>query len=250
MAIAAPPPPGPWPRRGDRPRQPPHRRPAGDLRTAIDRLARQEAPGFPLPDRGELWDLRALYADPMRNLARPATRHAAQAEYVPKSPIIAVFAQVKRVGCGVCKTVGSAYVGSNPTPATTCENGPLAGNSRLRGPFPLCPGMCHLVALRTAVSRCPRTYSGRRRCPGTVGAHRRLFHGRPRTGRASGVFRLDRRRLVGLVGASAIALMACRPSAIRAGTVCPCPLGTPGLMSFRTQPSWRRPAPHGATSVP
>jgi hypothetical protein len=24
----------------------------------------------------------------------------------------------------VCKTVGLAYVGSNPTPATTCENGP------------------------------------------------------------------------------------------------------------------------------
>jgi hypothetical protein len=24
----------------------------------------------------------------------------------------------------VCKTVGSAYVGSNPTPATTCENSP------------------------------------------------------------------------------------------------------------------------------
>ena len=24
----------------------------------------------------------------------------------------------------VCKTVGSAYVGSNPTPATTCENTP------------------------------------------------------------------------------------------------------------------------------
>ena len=47
----------------------------------------------------------------------------------------------------VCKTVGSAYVGSNPTPATTCENGPLPGNSRLRGPFLLCPAMCHLVAL-------------------------------------------------------------------------------------------------------
>ena len=29
-----------------------------------------------------------------------------------------------------CKTVGSAYVGSNPTPATTCEDGPLAANSR------------------------------------------------------------------------------------------------------------------------
>jgi hypothetical protein len=48
----------------------------------------------------------------------------------------------------VCKTVGSAYVGSNPTPATTCENGPLARNSRLCGPFLLCPVVCHLVALR------------------------------------------------------------------------------------------------------
>ena len=84
----------------------------------------------------------------------------------------------------VCKTVGSAYVGSNPTPATTCVNGPLARNSRLCGPFLLCPVVCHLVALRAAVSRCPRTYSGRRRAAGTVGMHRRLFHGRARTGRA------------------------------------------------------------------
>jgi hypothetical protein len=87
-----------------------------------------------------------------------------------------------------CKTVGSAYVGSNPTPATTCENGPLARNSRLCGPFLLCPVVCHLVALRAAVSRCPRTHSGRDSCPITVGAHRRLFHGRPRTGRAGGRF--------------------------------------------------------------
>jgi hypothetical protein len=43
-----------------------------------------------------------------------------------------------------CKTVGSAYVGSNPTPATTCGNGPLAGISRLGGPFFLCPVVCHL----------------------------------------------------------------------------------------------------------
>ena len=81
----------------------------------------------------------------------------------------------------VCKTVGSAYVGSNPTPATTCENGPLAGNSRLCGPFLLCPVMCHLVALYVTVSRCPRTYSGRRRAARTVGIHRRLStdgHGR------------------------------------------------------------------------
>jgi hypothetical protein len=97
----------------------------------------------------------------------------------------------------VCKTVGSAYVGSNPTPATTCENGPLAGNSRLSGPFLLCPVVCHLVALRAAVSRCPRTYSGRDSCPITVGAHRRLFHGRPRTGRAGGMFRLYTRRSAG-----------------------------------------------------
>src|SRR5271163_3983391 len=74
------------------------------------------------------------------------------------------------------------------TPATTCENGPLAGNSRLDGPFLLCPGVCHLVALRAAVSRCPRTHSGRDSCPITVGAHRRLFHGGPRTGRAGGRF--------------------------------------------------------------
>ena len=43
------------------------------------------------------------------------------------------------------------------TPATTCENGPLAGNSRLCGPFLLCPGVCHLVALWTPVLRGPRT---------------------------------------------------------------------------------------------
>jgi hypothetical protein len=36
----------------------------------------------------------------------------------------------------VCKTVGSAYVGSNPTPATTSENGPLAAETRPGGPFP------------------------------------------------------------------------------------------------------------------
>jgi len=88
---------------------------------------------------------------------------------------------VTRTGGACCKTVGSAYVGSNPTPATTCEDGPLAGNSRLCGPFLLCPVVCHLVALRAAVSRCPRTYSGRDPCPSTVGAHRRLFHGRSRT---------------------------------------------------------------------
>src|SRR6185437_12391009 len=41
----------------------------------------------------------------------------------------------------------------------------------------------------------------------TVGVHRRLFHGRPRTGRASGTFRLDQRCSGRLVGASAITLV-------------------------------------------
>src|SRR3984957_18190079 len=44
--------------------------------------------------------------------------------------------------------------------------------SRYRAVF-LCPGVCHLVSLRAAVSRCPRTYSGRRQCLGTVGVYRR-----------------------------------------------------------------------------
>jgi hypothetical protein len=89
-----------------------------------------------------------------------------------------------------CKSVGSAYVGSNPTPATTCENGPLAAETRPGGPFPSCHAVYQGVSLRVDVLRCPRTYSGRRQGLITVGAHRRLFHGRPRTGRASSVFRL------------------------------------------------------------
>src|SRR5690348_11673316 len=104
----------------------------------------------------------------------------------------------------VCKTVGSAYVGSNPTPATTCENAPLAANSRAGGAFLLGPGVCHLVALWTVMLRCPRTHSGRASvlqgrsvCTvTTVGVH--SYDGRctpsavsrtPRTGRADRVFR-------------------------------------------------------------
>jgi hypothetical protein len=64
----------------------------------------------------------------------------------------AAFAQVRGYvmgrGVAVCKTVGSAYVGSNPTPATTCENGPLAAETRPAGPFPSCPAVCHRVPLK------------------------------------------------------------------------------------------------------
>src|SRR4029077_4464510 len=91
----------------------------------------------------------------------------------------------------VCKTVGSAYVGSNPTPATTCENGPLAAETRPGGLFSSYHALYRGVSLRVDVLRCPRTYSGRspRRQDGRCAPSG--FHGRPRMGRAGGVFRLE-----------------------------------------------------------
>ena len=53
-------------------------------------------------------------------------------------------------GEAVCKTVGLAYVGSNPTPATTCGNGPWAGVSR----------DSRAVALWAVMSRCVHGESG------------------------------------------------------------------------------------------
>jgi hypothetical protein len=68
-----------------------------------------------------------------------------------------VFAQVRchmEVEAGAyCKTVGSAYVGSNPTPATTCENGPLAAETRPAGRFVLvtmCITMCHRGSIHSS----------------------------------------------------------------------------------------------------
>src|ERR1700730_12643856 len=72
----------------------------------------------------------------------------------------------------VCKTVGSAYVGSNPTPATTCENGPLAAETRPGGPFPSCHGMYQGTSLWVDAWQCARTYGVQR--PGkTSGAYNR-----------------------------------------------------------------------------
>jgi len=104
----------------------------------------------------------------------------------------AAFAQLRayvierEVAC--CKTVGSAYVGSNPTPATTCGNGPLAADTRQAGRFLLvtpCIVVCHRESMRCGVHG--RIADGVHAIR-TVGAHRRLFRGRPRTGRAGGVF--------------------------------------------------------------
>src|ERR1700759_919438 len=50
----------------------------------------------------------------------------------------------------VCKTVGSAYVGSNPTPATTSENGPLAAETHPVGRFfavTSCIKVCHRASI-------------------------------------------------------------------------------------------------------
>src|ERR1039457_4081025 len=65
------------------------------------------------------------------------------------------YLQVRRhidePGQEVCKTVGLAYVGSNPTPATTSGNGPWPGHTRARGPSSSCPAVSHDVPLRAPV---------------------------------------------------------------------------------------------------
>src|SRR4029077_18758695 len=94
----------------------------------------------------------------------------------------------------VCKTVGSAYVGSNPTPATTSGNGPLAAETRPAGRFLLVTpriARCHRVSMGCGVHG--RIADGVRAAR-TVGAHRRRFRGRPRTGGTAGHSRLAGRR--------------------------------------------------------
>src|SRR6266568_8449405 len=89
-----------------------------------------------------------------------------------------MFAQVNGYvawrGGAVCKTVGSAYVGSNPTPDTTSENGPLAAETRPGGPFPSCHAVYQGVSPWVDAWQCPRTYSGQRP-GGTSGAQNRLL---------------------------------------------------------------------------
>src|SRR3984893_9280185 len=63
-------------------------------------------------------------------------------------------------------------VGSNPTPATTCENGPLAAETRPGGPFPSCHALYQGVSPWVDARQWLRTYSGQR--PGeTSGAYNR-----------------------------------------------------------------------------
>src|SRR6266702_5392318 len=86
-----------------------------------------------------------------------------------------ISGRVEGQAVAVCKTVGSAYVGSNPTPATTCENGPLAAETRPGGPFPSCHATYQGASLRVDAWQCARTYGVQR--PGkTSGAYNRSLY--------------------------------------------------------------------------
>jgi hypothetical protein len=65
-------------------------------------------------------------------------------------------------GVAVCKTVGSAYVGSNPTPATTSENGPWAAETRSGRPLLLCHAMYQDVSLWVGMAQWLRAYGVQR----------------------------------------------------------------------------------------
>src|SRR5271155_2243944 len=125
-------------------------------------------------------------ARPLASVLAAGTADAKLGAQMPNS--VLSHTGVTRAERSVCKTVGSAYVGSNPTPATTCENAPLAANSRASGAFLLCPGVCHLVTLWGVVLRCPRTHGGRESGPGSGAGNRRLCtdgHGRGAQARTS-----------------------------------------------------------------
>ncbi len=105
----------------------------------------------------QIWELSGSYRRPVRGCTwlyvgsprgsvgvRTYGVQPARYEHHPAS-FAQVTGQMEVQGGAVCKTVGSAYVGANPTPATTCENGPLAAETRPGGPFPSCPAVCHRV---------------------------------------------------------------------------------------------------------
>jgi hypothetical protein len=100
---------------------------------------------FPRPSVARSASVRGPHGPEIRQ-PRTHSGHG-KPDFPSRTASMLVSGGVTRAERAGCKTVGSAYVGSNPTPATTCENAPLAANSRASGAFLLCPGMCHLVAL-------------------------------------------------------------------------------------------------------
>ena len=172
-------------------------------------------PGRPGPPRGEAAMTAPLIAPLIPPRARPGGREhgkSATARRRRVSALRATSQERSREACSnssppatwptktrprnplgphkgaVCKTVGSAYASSNLAPAATCGNGPLAADTRQAGRFLLvtpCIVVRHRETMRCGVHG--RIADGVHAIR-TVGAHRRLFHGRPRTGRADGVF--------------------------------------------------------------
>jgi hypothetical protein len=91
--------------------------------------------------------VRGCPRDPLSGCQRPRTYGGQRRRGECHS---AAFAQVRGYvmgrGVAACKTVGFAYPSSNPGPATTCESGPLAANSRASGPGWSCPA-CRSASL-------------------------------------------------------------------------------------------------------
>ena len=73
----------------------------------------------------------------------------------------------------VCKTVGSAYDGSNPSPATTSTNGLWPGISPGPRAVMRCVSLCHRRSGDVAARRWLRTHSGQNRA-GASGSPNRL----------------------------------------------------------------------------
>jgi len=95
----------------------------------------------------------------------PASARTYDGQDWARRPVPAIKPQVRRhmtaSGQAVCKTVGLAYDGSNPSPATTSENGPRPGVSPASQTVVRCVILCHGRSGDVAAPRWLRTYSGR-----------------------------------------------------------------------------------------
>jgi hypothetical protein len=87
------------------------------LRNAAQKLGDHTSDHEPLPERGDLWDLKALYSDPMWAAARPATRETARTicdlvGWDPESPSPPTGHPLHEVGFRAC--CHAAYVALAP----------------------------------------------------------------------------------------------------------------------------------------
>ena len=138
--------------------------------------------------RGSVWAGQAPCADAVRGCpcgraARSPRARTYSGQRRRSGHHFVVFAQVRDravvQAVAVCKTVGSAYVGSNPTPATTSETAPWLRIRARQAVFFSSRRVSSCVTVESM--RCG--VHGRLADGGhairTVGAHRWLFRGRP-----------------------------------------------------------------------